>query len=114
MEPSQTNAIQITGLKRNRFVGQFIKQQIEKWIDRKRSLLFLPKSTLYSAHLDWDEEANLYSFNIKIQIGSQVWENRTCDRSSQNAVLIGLKGLRPKQGSAWTQDNMPTLSKSVA
>jgi hypothetical protein len=74
---------------------KIIKRHVEKWVNRERSLRFLPKRVSYSVHID-REDYRFYTCHIEIQIGSKEWSGLEEGRSILEAVLNTLKHMKPK------------------
>jgi hypothetical protein len=63
---------------------RFVKRQVEKWIARDQSLLFLPR----------DRQGPFYACEVQIKIGSREWESHEYGRSLQDALTQSLAHMR--------------------
>jgi hypothetical protein len=87
--------ITFSGMSPSRTFTKLIARNVEKWIERERSLFFLSNHTRYSVHVD-KETRHYFSCHIEIQIGAREWSGMSEGRSVMEAVLNTLKRLRPK------------------
>lgn len=88
--------VTFSGVNPSHATSKVVERQIQKWIDRQRSLSLLPKRASYTAHLDREGE-RLYTCHIEIQIGSREWIGLEEGRSIHEAVQITLKYMRLKE-----------------
>ncbi len=90
--------INCSGLRISRALARVVARQVEKWISREQSLLFLPKSATYRVHLA-RESGECVSCRIEVRIGRREWSGLEEGRSVQEAVLNTLRHLRTKHPS---------------
>lgn len=76
--------------------SKIVEHQIQKWIEREQSLLFLPKRASYTAHIE-REDYRFYTCHIEIQIGSREWSGLEEGRSIHEAVQNTLKYMKLKE-----------------
>lgn len=88
--------ITFSGVNPPHATSKIIERQIQKWIDREQSLLFLPKRASYTAHID-REDYRFYTCHIEIQIGSREWSGIEEGRSIHEAVQNTLKYMKLKE-----------------
>lgn len=93
MEDNQ-NRIVIRGLKAHRSLVRSIECQVEKWIERERSLLFLSKQSEYRVEVDKEDEHPFFHCSIRIRIGSREWRSREGGKTIQESVGQALRHLR--------------------
>jgi hypothetical protein len=75
MEENQTGTVEFLGMKPARSLFRFVERQVEKWIERERSLLFLPRVAHYNVQVEKTAEHPLYQCAMRITIGSREWRS---------------------------------------
>jgi hypothetical protein len=78
----EASQIIFLGLKPTKALESFVQKQIEKWINREQSLLFLPKESSYEVTLERE-------------IGNKIWESYDTGKTVEDALLKAIQGLRP-------------------
>jgi hypothetical protein len=83
--------IKLSGIKRTRPTLSCIRHQVEKWIEREQSLLFLPKLSQYDVTLTHDPDSMTYTCQIQVTIGSKKWFGVDTAKSLQESIARALR-----------------------
>ncbi|MGE4232643.1 MAG: hypothetical protein AB7F43_04865 [Bacteriovoracia bacterium] len=86
--------IQFVGIKPTRSLFRYVELQVEKWISRERSLLFLPKSADYKVRVERDKAYPHYQCNVEVRIGSKRWHSFECGRTLHDTLNHALRHMR--------------------
>ena len=89
------NKIVFVGMKPTKTLERFVQKQIEKWINREQSLLFLPKKSFYEVTLEREIDPPSADCHLRIQIGTKIWESYDTGKTLQDALLKAIQDLRP-------------------
>jgi hypothetical protein len=91
----QGGQIILLGMKPTKAFERFVEKQVEKWISREQSLLFLPKESTYEVTFEREVDPPSADCHLRVQIGAKIWESYDTGKTAQEALLKALQGLRP-------------------
>jgi hypothetical protein len=91
----EASQIIFLGLKPTKALESFVQKQIEKWINREQSLLFLPKESSYEVTLEREIDPPSSDCHLRVQIGNKIWESYDTGKTVEDALLKAIQGLRP-------------------
>ena len=83
------------GMKATKALERFVQKQMEKWINREQSLLFLPEESSYEVTLERETDPPTSDCHLRVQIGTKMWESYDRGKTVQDALLKAIPGLRP-------------------
>lgn len=90
----KSKQVVVYGVKPHRVLLRSIERQVEKWIEREQSLLFLPKHAEYRVEVEKEDTDPFFGCSLKIRIGSREWRSHEGGKTIQEAVSQALKRLR--------------------
>lgn len=86
--------IRVFGTKPSKALMRFMKRQLEKWVEREQTLLFLPKDFSYEIKIDREPEESFFSCQISIRVGSREWTAYDGGKSIQVAFIRAYHHIR--------------------
>jgi len=94
-QPSPRKQVALHGVVPSRHTLRAVKRQVEQWIAREQSLLFLPKKdSQYSVEIESDSRGEDFNCAIQVRIGSRLWAARHMGHSVKEAVEQSLADLK--------------------
>ena len=86
--------VQFSGMRPTRSLQRDVERQIEKWIEREQSLLFLPRTGSFVAHIERTSEFPYYECALEIAIGAREWRSFEGGRTLHDALKSALRHLK--------------------
>jgi hypothetical protein len=87
------NKIRLMGIRPHKALQCFIEKQIDKWVARERTLMFLPKESDYNVLFRKDGE-RFYLCQVQLRIGTKYWEGVASDKSLHKAFMQAIKHMK--------------------
>ena len=85
------------GMKATRALQRYAERQVEKWIEREQTLLFLPKAAIFTVQVERSNEFPHYECAIEVKIGAREWRSIEGGRTLQDALKTALTQLKATQ-----------------
>ncbi len=87
-------SVSLRGMNLSRTAFRAIKRQVEQWIAREQTLLFLPKDAQYAVEIEGSARREEFNCVIQVRIGSREWKARQIGRTVKDAVEHSLSNLK--------------------
>lgn len=97
--------LNVYDMKPSKSLQRMVQKQVEKWIAREQSLLFLPKECSYDVTIDREPHLSLTTCELRVHIGSKIWESHEVGKTAEHALIGAIQRLRPSQLIAFAQRN---------
>lgn len=85
--------IELNGVRTTKPLLRFISRQVERWIERQQSLLFLSRDSSYTVSIDREVSEPYFSCQLEVKIGSRKWVSAQSGKSIQMALSMAIKHL---------------------
>jgi hypothetical protein len=94
MEKNTKGKIDLFGIDPNPQLLESVGKQVESWISKKCTILYLPRDAEYRVIIDREDGRNIFGCQINIRIGQSEWVGYETGGTLQSSLTLALRTMQ--------------------